>query len=199
MSLRPLYLFTLFACVGLSPVYAQSAEATVFAGFAQVRNGDIGTFGLGGQAISLADGKRVGGRLSLNSGPLTGHELTYAYERRDLDVGPEQDSLSRSHEFAYNFVLHMTPRSSAVRPFVTGGLGYCSFSAGNGGIFRDAPGENKFAVNYGAGLKVKLNPLFGLRFDVRDRVTGKPNFLDLSGVSGRLHSIEYSAGFSFLF
>jgi hypothetical protein len=194
-----LYLFSILALLGVPSVPAQSAEATVFAGVAQIRNGDIGAFGLGAQEIQLSDGTRFGARLSLSSGPLTGHELTYAYERHDLEIASAKESEARTHEFAYNFVLHLTPRASALRPFVTVGAGYVSFSAGGEGIFRDAVGENKFAANYGGGLKVKMSRLFGLRFDIRDRISAKPNFLDLSGVDGRLHSIEYSVGFSALF
>ena len=199
MTIRIPLLLTVVTVLSVSAARAQSAEATIFAGVAQMRSGDIGRFGLGAQEIRLTNGLRVGGRLSLNSGSLTGHELTYAFERHDIEIASAQESRARTHQFAYNFVLHVLPRRSRVRPFVTAGAGYTSFAPGDGGIFQDAGGENKFGYNYGAGLKVKLSRLVGLRFDLRDHVTGKPNFLDLNGVEGRLHSLEYSAGFSLLF
>jgi opacity protein-like surface antigen len=178
---------------------AQSGEATVFAGIAQMRNGDVGRFGLGAQEVRLTNGMRVGARLSLNSGSLTGHELSYAFERHDIEIASAQESRARTQQFFYNFALHVSPKGSAVRPFVTAGAGYTSFAPGGGGIFQDAGGENKFGYNFGGGLKFKMSRLFGVRFDVRDHVSGKPNFLDLAGVEGRLHAIEYSAGFSLLF
>ena len=46
-------------------------------------------------------------------------------------------------------------------------------------------------------LKFKLSELYGIRFDVRDHVTGKP--FGLPGSSGSLHNVEYSVGFSLLF
>ena len=49
----------------------------------------------------------------------------------------------------------------------------------------------------GGGLKFKLSYKFGLRFDVRDHVTGRP--FDLDDSSGRSHNVEYSATFSLLF
>ena len=199
MQLTKPLLLTVVAALGAPAAHAQSAEATVFAGMAQMRNGDIGRFGLGAQEIRLTNGVRVGARLGLNSGSLTGHELSYAFERHDIEIASAAESRARTQQFFYNFVLHVMPRSSRVRPFVTAGLGYTSFSPGDGGIFQDASGENKFGYNYGGGLKVKLSRMFGLRFDVRDHVTGKPNFLDLPAVEGRLHSLEYSAGFSLLF
>ena len=58
-------------------------------------------------------------------------------------------------------------------------------------------GDKNFGYNYGGGLKFKLSYKFGLRFDVRDHVTGRP--FDLDDSSGRSHNVEYSATFSLLF
>ena len=199
MCPRPLAVFTIVAALVVPGAAAQSGEATLFFGRAQISNGDLGVFGLGAQEVRLTDGWRAGLRLGLNSGDHTGHELTYAFERHNLEIGSAEESRARAHQFFYNFVFHATRRAAAIRPFVTAGLGYTSFSSGGGGIFQDAGGQNKFGYGYGGGLKVKMSRLFGLRFDVRDHVIQKPNFLDLASVEGRLHSIEYSAGFSLLF
>jgi len=199
MRFRDLVLFTTVAAFGATSAAAQSGEATAFVGIAHVRDGDLGSIGLAAQEVRLDHGMRAGVRLGLNSGALTGHELSYAFERHHLQIAGAEESRARTQQFYYNFVFHATPRAAAIRPFVTGGLGYANVSPGSGGIFTDAAGANKFGYNYGGGLKVKVSRLFGLRFDVRDHVTGKPNFLDLPGVEGRLHSIEYSVGFSLLF
>ncbi|MEZ5396744.1 MAG: outer membrane beta-barrel protein [Bryobacterales bacterium] len=199
MTARIVVLFTLAIAFAPVALRAQSGEATVFAGFARPSGGDIGRYGIGAQEIQLADGWRAGARVSFNSGALTGHELTYGYERHDIEIGGAPESTARMQQFAYNFVLHVMPKGSMVRPFVTAGAGYTTFSPGDGGIFRDGRNENKFGYNYGGGLKFKLSRWVGMRVDARDHVTGKPNFLDLNGLSGRLHSLEVSAGFSLLF
>jgi hypothetical protein len=59
--------------------------------------------------------------------------------------------------------------------------GYSAFSRG----------DTKFGYNYGAGIKFLLTDKYGLRFDVRDHVTGKPFFDNLEG---RLHNVETSRG-----
>ena len=56
---------------------------------------------------------------------------------------------------------------------------------------------NELGVNFGGGLKVKVKKHFGLRIDIRNHLTRKPNFLDLSDVSGRLNRMEYSVGLVF--
>ena len=96
----------------------------------------------------------------------------------------------------YNFGAHATPEGSAVRPFGTGGIGVSVFFPTGFSSLSEGD-QNKFWFNFGGGVKFKLNELFGLRFDVRDHITGKP--FDLTGASGRLHNTEYSATFSLLF
>jgi opacity protein-like surface antigen len=88
---------------------------------------------------------------------------------------------------------------SRIRPFATAGLHFSNFvppgaSATSGG------GSTKFGFNYGAGVKVKVSSLFGVRFDLRQYQTGKPDFGGLlSNRSGLLRQTEVSAGFGVLF
>ena len=182
-----------------TPLTAQTAEATVYGGLSQIGDNDLGEVGFAGVPLEMKKGFKAGARLTLNGSQFFGHELSYGYERHDLEVGGQKESQANVQQFYYDFVVHFAPRSVSVRPFVLAGGGFSSFSAREEGIFVDGAGETKPGVNFGGGLKVKLSPRFGLRFDVRDHLTEKPNFLDLAGVSGRLHSLEYSAGFSLLF
>ena len=183
----------------LSPAHAQLLEATVYGGAVQPHGNELGRVGFAQQPIELSNGFKTGARLSLNSGFLTGHELSYGYERYDLNVGGQNESTASVQQIFYDFVVHFTPRSVSIRPFVLAGAGYASFTPGEDGVFAGAAGSNELGVNFGGGLKVKLHRFFGLRFDVRNHLTRKPNFLDLPNLDGRLHRMEYSAGASFLF
>ncbi len=194
----PIALLCLLGLAAL-PSSAQQMEATIFGGLLWTDGANLGDVGFARQPVRLNNGFRTGARLSLNSGVLVGHELSYAHERYDLSVGGQKESRAAAHQFYYNFVAHLTPRAAPLRPFFLVGAGYTNFSPGNGGIFADASGTNAPGVNFGGGVKVKVHKFFGLRFDVRDHVTRKPNFLDLPPLSGRLHRMEYSAGASVLF
>lgn len=178
---------------------AQSAEIGISVGRSNFSGRDIGTitgFETGQTAVTLDNGIRIGARLALNTGYFFGHEVSYAYQDSGLrfDGGPSDGMTIQN--FYYNFVVHATPEGSAVRPFGTGGVGVSVFFPPGLSSFSGG-GENKFGVNYGGGLKFKLNEIFGFRVDVRDHVTGKP--FDLAGATGRLHNVEYSATFSVLF
>jgi hypothetical protein len=188
----------LFSFLSVASLHAQ-IEATLYGGVLQPRGGDLGDFGFARQPIQMKNGFKGGARLSLNSGLLTGHELSYGYERYDLDIGGQTESTATAQDFYYDFVLHLTPGAVPVRPFLLAGAGYTSFSPGNGGVFADASGANEIGVNFGGGVKVKVRKFFGVRFDVRNHLTRKPNFLDIAGVSGQLNRMEYSVGASFLF
>lgn len=199
MPVRLLAVLAIACLYGVPRGQAQLAELGGFAGPSQIRNGDLGRIGFAQQDLLLESGPKFGARLGLNSGILTGHELTYSVERGDLSVAGSQEGRASIQRFHYNYVVHLTPKVVRVRPFFTAGAGYANFAAPADGIFESASGTNKLTVNYGGGVKLKLSPMFGLRFDVRDHVSGKPNYLDLPDVKGRLHAIEYSAGFSLLF
>lgn len=96
---------------------------------------------------------------------------------------------ARLRQFHFNPVLHLKPRESRVRPFVTMGFGLDWFGitdearrqVGNGvnTPFRQTVRlESMFrpAFNYGAGVKAKLTDRVGLRFDVRGFATASSDF-----------------------
>jgi hypothetical protein len=147
----------------------------------------------------LDDGFRFGFRLTLNTRRFTAHELGYAYNRTKIRVesaGFEEEYSTTTHQYGYAYVVHATPEGSAVRPFVAGGGHFATFyPPGTSVSFGN--GVTKFGFNYGAGVKVQVSPFWGLRVDVRDYTVPKP--FDLPGVSGWLHQIEATAGFSLLF
>lgn len=177
---------------------ARAAEASAFLGAAHISDKSIGALEIGDLPLALSDGFKTGGRLTLGGG-LLAHEISYGYERHDLEVNGQKDSVATIHQLFYDLVVHILPGGSMVRPFVVGGAGIVRFVPGDSELLQLASGETKFGWNYGGGVKIKLAPMFGVRFDVRDHVTSKPNFLNLPNVSGKLHDLEISGGVSLYF
>ncbi|HKD79634.1 MAG TPA: hypothetical protein VKH81_08070 [Candidatus Angelobacter sp.] len=80
--------------------------------------------------------------------------------------------------------------ASPIAPWVSFGGGWARYSADNTSI-------NKGAVQYGGGLDFKVLPAIGFRAEVRDYVTGEPNFgliSVLNGNNGGLHHHNVLAG-----
>lgn len=96
----------------------------------------------------------------------------------------------------YNLVAHATPTGTSIRPFVTGGGGFSSFFLPGVSSF-SGYGNTKFGYNYGGGVKFNFS-MYGIRFDVRNHVTGKPFGQYLPNVVGKLNNLELSMTFSLL-
>ena len=187
------------------PAWPQSAELGISAGYGSLGDGEISVTEIAASAsresYSLSNGVRIGARMGFNSRRFIGHEASYAYQHAGLDVlasGPEGTETAdfgaiRSHHFYYNALLHAAPTGFPVRPFVTGGGGFSSFflpgiSSLSGG------GDTKFGYNYGGGIKLNFFQ-YGIRFDVRNHVTGKPFGRYLPNVDGKLNNTEFSVTF----
>jgi hypothetical protein len=77
-----------------------------------------------------------------------------------------------------------------VSPWVSFGGGWARYAL-------SGTTSSKGAIQYGGGLDFKLGPVFGLRGEVRDFVTGDPNFgltSVLTGNNGGLHHHNILAG-----
>jgi opacity protein-like surface antigen len=149
------------------------------------------------------DGLRIGARIGLSYRTFFGHEISYAWQRSGLAItGQDADGASfreefggfSIHNFYYNFVAHATRNTALIRPFVTGGVGMSSFIP-PGASALAGQGDTKFGFNYGAGLKFKVTDKYGVRFDVRNHVTGKPFSRFFPDVSGTFSNIESSVTF----
>ncbi len=189
-------LIALVALAAALPAAAQVAEFGVHGGVSRLTGKSLGT--LGTSRLSLDDGWRFGFRITLNNWRFFGHEFGYAYNRTQLRVedGQAAEKLGMAiHQGFYNFLAYALPEGSPVRPFLAGGGHFSNFtppgtSATQGG------GSTKYGVNYGGGIKVRVSPMFNVRFDVRQYITGKP--FDLPGQSGAVRQLEISAGLAFV-
>jgi outer membrane protein with beta-barrel domain len=181
--------------------YGQAAEASLSVGrsiFTDKTIGDLGVQGSVQETLKLGDGLRISARFSINNWRFLGHEFGYGYDRSALDFGSAGKSGMSIHQGFYDFMAYATPEGSFIRPFVCAGGGFSSFFPPGTSAF-SGNGFTKFGYNYGGGVKVKLSPIYGLRFDVRDYVSGKPFGDFIPNVRGKLHNIEVSAGIAILF
>ena len=194
--MRKLWMIGLLSALS---AYGQGAEVSLSAGvgmFSDKNLGDLGVVNAARQTLRLDNGFRLAARLDINSWRFFGHEIGYGYNRSKLVFGSQDQTGLGIHQGFYDFVAHALPEGSPVRPFACGGGGFSTFYPPGSSAFV-GNGITKFGYNYGGGVKVKLAPVYGVRFDIRDYVTGKP--FDVPNVKGLLHNIEVSAGFAILF
>ena len=179
--------------------YGQAAEASVAVGASIFTDKDLGELRVAGavtETLKLDSGLRISARFGFNPWRFFGHEFGYGYNRSKLIFGRQGSTGMSVHQGFYDFLVHALPEGSSLRPFACGGGGFSTFFPPGTSAFQ-GNGITKFGYNYGGGVKVKLTPIYGMRLDVRDYVTGKP--FDLPNVRGQLHNIEVSAGIAILF
>ena len=129
---------------------------------------NFGVFG-----IRVGHGKAIGG------------EHTFAYTPNFVE--------SQSKAIIYNSNVLIQAPTPKVKPYVTAGLGGVFTSGSN---IRDF--GNKFAINYGGGLKIFPVGPVGARFDVRGYSI--PNIKTQTLTVGQtLNIIEVSVGVAFSF
>jgi hypothetical protein len=187
-------LVTMVAAAALS---AQVFEAGAHGGVSRLSSRNIGTVpnSDGSRAsVALDDGWRFGFRVTLNNYRFMGQEFGYAYNRTRLRIDGVDSGGTAIHQGLFNWLLYATKEGARVRPFATGGGHFSNFIV-PGASVTSGGGDNKIGVNYGGGIKVRMNDRFLIRLDARQYVNGKP--FDLRDATGALKQMEISIGFSF--
>ncbi len=176
---------------------AQVAEFSVSGGVS--RFGD--TTLLTNPRVTLGDGFRLGLRGTFNTGRFFGHEIGYGYSRTNVKIaGPQGGEIGmNAHGFFYDFLVYGTPEGTRLRPFACGGAGFNSFFPPGSSVYYGNQ-VTKFGFNYGGGVKAMVAGPWGVRFDIRQYASGKPDlFQTAEGPSGWMRQTEVTAGFSFNF
>ena len=187
----------LVLCAFAAVSSAQVGELSVSLGRSIFKDNKLGSAGDLASQFKVDDGFRIGARLTFNTKRFIGHEIGYAYSRSKLGLTSSSEQASMPvHQGFYDFLVYVTPEGSRIRPFGAGGGQFSTFVP-PGASVTYGTGTTKYGFNYGAGLKVRLTPIFAIRLDVRDYVTTKP--FDLVGKSGALHQVEASAGLGIYF
>lgn len=159
-----LFLFTLLTPAFL---FAQNVEITGYGG------GQIN----GGLDLSTTIFQRIEVGNSTNYGVILGYlvgehgSVEFQWNRNQADTtaeplvgGPSVKVFSlNSNQYMGNFLFHLTPRETPLRPFVFFGLGANHLSADRSGV----ESATKFAWALGAGAKYNMGKHFGLRGQVR--------------------------------
>jgi hypothetical protein len=185
-------------------------------GWSLISSGAIGTDQLTGGASNDLQAK--GGalftiRFDADKGNHIGHEIGYMNSRMPLQYNYEAGvpnvgaAINRG---GYNFLGYLNGRESRVRFFATIGAELTHFSrpsdsaigceSSNCTVASQPPttgGNNRFGLNYGAGIKAGVGRRLGVRIDVRQYIDAKPFDLRLS--SGLFQQTEVSAGFGVVF
>jgi opacity protein-like surface antigen len=176
--------------------FAQVGEISVSGGAGRFGGGSPGTVDTSASSgkIDVSGGVRLDIRLTLNSYKFFGHEFGYGYSRSTYKA--PDDVPVPIHQGYYDFLVYATPEGTKVRPFGAGGVQFSSFfppgaSASYGNQI------TKFGINYGGGIKVKVSPMMGIRFDFRQYNSGHP--FEFSNRSGRLLQTAITGGVSINF
>jgi opacity protein-like surface antigen len=196
-------LFLLVVASALPVAFGQSFEASVSGGVSRLTNNVLGPDILSpgaaaGSNVKLNDGFRLGFRMGFNTYSHFGFEFGYAYNRTHLHLdGPPVTELGMAiHQGFGDALLYVTPEKARIRPFVAGGVHFSNFVQ-PGASAQYGQGQNKFGVNYGGGIKVRVATNWQIRFDFRQYETGKPDF-GVFRPSGQLLQNEISVGVGFV-
>jgi len=200
-TMRNLFVLLVVSACACGLAFAQSGEISVSGGTTRFTGHyTTGDF-VGGSSsvpVDFTSGFRLAFRFTWNQGKLFSHEIGYGYSRSHLKYksSPEQDITPMSmHQGLYDFLLNATPEGSRIRPFACGGVQFTSFYPPGASVYGGS--ITKFGINYGAGIKVKLNSIWGIRADFRQYAMGKPDFG--LGSSGWMRMTEATAGVVFMF
>ncbi len=224
-----LIMMTALTCVpvmGQGPLYGRTDkwEFAVFAGASYRGENVYPTPFEGGTTrdvtLRFAPGYLVGARITQNLGQYFGAELDYSLanqpvEFRNLTPTLQQVNLDdRVHSVTYTVLFYGLKRDSRLRPYGVVGPGISLFETfGESEKNAVSLGLNltnrwKVAGIVGGGVKYRVTEQTGFRFDVRDHITGVPDFgLPHTGTiqtpgfrpDGELHNWQFSAGFFYSF
>jgi opacity protein-like surface antigen len=188
--------FIVLLCAAAAVAPAQVGEFSISGGVSHFGSASLGDSA--GSPVDLHDGFHLGLRFTLNTYKFFGHEFGYGYSHTNIQIhtDPVQDNSTSIHQGFYDFLVYATPEGSRIRPFAAAGANFTSFYPPGASVYNGG-GQTKFGFNYGAGIKVKITPLFNVRFDVRDYNTGKP--FNFDNASGRLNQLQVSVGVGLMF
>ena len=175
--------------------WGQAGELWFNYGESLLSNNGIGTgaaFGGGANDVKLEDGYRFSFRFGFNLGDHYGAEVQYAYNHTELNLGGGSKLGMHFHQPGFSGLYYLTPDKSRIRPFATAGVIFDNFVPPGGSI--NYGGQNKIGASFGGGVKVHVKGMWAVRFDVREYVSGKPDFNTFALASGALWQTEVSGG-----
>jgi len=152
--------FLFLTCV---PAFAQNFELTPHIG-GQI-NGGVNLSTTLFHRIEVGNSTNYGLTFGYLYGEHLGLEFQWNHSQADTTAQPNGGGQSirifslNQNQYMGNFVFHLTPRESKLRPFALVGLGASSLSPDRDGV----EGTTRFAFAIGAGAKYNFSKHFGLR------------------------------------
>ncbi len=206
--------YTLLAIALAIPAYAQRYEFGLQGGGSFSTKSKVERTG-GSADVGVGSGFGVGITLGHNMYNKLGGEVRYTYLRNDLELsagGQKVKFGGEAHAIHYDFLLHTANYGSKVRPYVAFGAGIKNFR-GTGAENAVQPLSNYALltntsevlplVSFGGGIKFAISKRAMFRIDVHDYFTGVPKKVIApvpgASLSGWIHNIVPTAGFSFTF
>jgi len=180
------------------------------------------TFAAGG-------GGNVGLELPLKKSNIFGFEVSYGFSQNNLELTYENSPTLpvtksyglRDNRFGGDLVVHSPSTFRGIRPYAVVGAEYDRFSPTSAAValanstgFAYAPvaklsSQGAGGANIGGGLDYKLTEKWGVRIDVRYRITSSPTLGLPYGItpssnayfpiSGDAHTIQYTIGIVYHF
>jgi outer membrane protein W len=222
------YLLIMIAALSCVPAMGQGTaygrkdkwEFSFFAGSSH-RGEDVfatPSEGVGTRNVTLrfAPGYVAGVRISENLGEHFGAELDYSLANQPVELRNLSPTLQvlnldhRVHSVAYTVLFYGLKRDSRLRPYAAVGPGislYETFGESEDNAVAlglSLTNRWKAAGIIGGGVKFRTTEQTGFRFDVRDHITGVPDFglphaatIQTAGFrpDGQLHNWQFSVGF----
>lgn len=179
-----------FVCAG-TLAFGQSFEGSISGGPNRVSTNSAEISQASGLNYETG-GWNLGFRMTVNPYPIFGFEVGYIYNRTHLFVGGQDAGGTAIHQGFGDGLIYATKQGSRIRPFGAAGINFNNFVIPGGNAQYGS--QNKFGINYGFGVKVKVKDKWLVRFDFRQFNTGKPDF-GVPGVSGRFLLNQFSVGF----
>ncbi len=169
---------------------------------------------------SLHNGWGLGGTVTINPQKYLSHEFSYDLSFTEFNLGlavvahdeTSQQEINqivfsptgmRTSQFAYNFLVNFTPKTSRLRPYLAVGPslslmhlsdapikkapGWFRLGLSNIGLISaaynfgsdpplDGGGIFQVGLNYGGGVRYRMTPRWMIRADYRETLTSQPDF-----------------------
>ena len=168
-------------------------EVSLFVGMSGTDSGTFTTPVVGAEfpqnvELDFSESYAAGGRISQNMGSRFAGEVEYVFANQPgqfknlSSTIPVLDFSQKIHKFSYNMVFLGGDRDAKVRPFVLAGVGGSFFQVTSSSkeearrLGANLDSRLKMAFSFGGGVKFKIHPMWGLRADFRNYMTGVPDY-----------------------
>ena len=206
----------LVSVVGLLPVgaSAQKWEVGAVGGGSFYTKTDV-TRGSSSADATFSPGFIAGFVLGQDMGRYWGGEIRYSFERNDAKLegnGGKAEFGAEAHLIHYDFLLHLSPSGSTVRPYISFGAGIKHYR-GTGtesvvqplsefALLTRSTDTTPVAV-LGFGVKFKVGAKSAMRVEIKDNLSPAPTKLITpnrgASISGWLHNFTPMVGVSYIF